>query len=47
MLMGSIQEAAHSILISYSLKHQLSCDGVLQLLADIRQQLVVQLAPSQ
>ena len=46
MLMGSIREAAHSILISYSLKHQLSCDGVLQLLSDIRQQLVVQLAPS-
>lgn len=44
--MGSIREAAHSILISYSLKHQLSCEGVLQLMSDIRQQLSVQLTPS-
>ena len=45
-LMGSVREATHSILISYSLKHQLSCDGVLQLMSDIRQQLSVQLSPS-
>lgn len=45
-LMGSIREATHSILISYSLKHQLSCEGVLQLMSDIRQQLSVQLTPS-
>ena len=46
-LMGSIREATHSILISYSLKHQLSCEGVLQLMSDIRQQLSVQLTPSE
>lgn len=42
----SVREAAQTILISYSLKHQLSCDGVVQILSDIRRQLSAQLSTS-
>lgn len=34
----AVQRAAEAILVSYSLKHQLTCEGVLQIISDIRQQ---------
>ena len=37
-LIRVVREAAEGILLTYSLKHQLTCEGVLQLLSDIRLQ---------
>ena len=37
-LAQAVRGAAEAILVSYSLKHQLTCEGVLQIISDIRQQ---------
>lgn len=37
-LIRAVQEAAEGVLIAYSLKHQLTCEGLLQLVSDIRLQ---------
>ena len=36
--MRVVREAAEGVLLTYSRKHQLTCEGMLQLLSDIRLQ---------
>ena len=45
-LVVRVRQAAENVLLSYSLKHQLTAEGVVQLLADIRSLSASQRRPS-